>query len=180
MVKFSELLEKKKFVVGSIFFYWGLLCVIGGYFMGILILEVVYIFIGILEYVYYKMVIGVGLLVGIVVCIGFFILMYRRLFDKRICKISLLLDIFIFILLLFMMLLGVVVMFFNIDLKGFDYWIIVGLWFREIFLFSFDVFLMESVLLWFKFYIMIGYIVFILWLFIRLVYVFSLLFKYLI
>ncbi|MCY7866451.1 respiratory nitrate reductase subunit gamma [Bacillus spizizenii] len=177
--KSSELLEKKKLAAGSTLFHWGMLCVIGGHLMGILIPEAVYTSIGISEHAYHKMAIGAGLPAGIVACTGLFILTYRRLFDKRIRKTSSPSDILILILLLFMMLSGVAATFLNIDSKGFDYRTTVGPWFREIFLFSPDASLMESVPLWFKLHIMIGYIVFTLWPFTRLVHVFSLPLKYL-
>ncbi|MEC1624340.1 respiratory nitrate reductase subunit gamma [Bacillus mojavensis] len=177
--KSSELLEKKKLAAGSIFFHWGMLCVIGGHLMGILMPEALYTSIGISEHVYHKMAIGAGLPAGVAACTGLFILTYRRLFDKRIRKTSSPSDILILILLLFMMLTGVAATFLNIDSRGFDYRTTIGPWFREIFLFRPDASLMESVPLWFKLHIMIGYIVFILWPFTRLVHVFSLPLKYL-
>ncbi|MEC1622724.1 respiratory nitrate reductase subunit gamma [Bacillus mojavensis] len=177
--KSSELLEKKKLAAGSILFHWGMLCVIGGHLMGILIPEALYTSIGISEHVYHKMAVGAGLPAGVSACTGLFILTYRRLFDKRIRKTSSPSDILILILLLFMMLTGVAATFLNIDSRGFDYRTTIGPWFREIFLFRPDASLMESVPLWFKLHIMIGYIVFILWPFTRLVHVFSLPLKYL-
>ncbi|MEC1611927.1 respiratory nitrate reductase subunit gamma [Bacillus mojavensis] len=177
--KSSELLEKKKLAAGSILFHWGMLCVIGGHLMGILIPEALYTSIGISEHVYHKMAVGAGLPAGVSACTGLFILTYRRLFDKRIRKTSSPSDILILILLLFMMLTGVAATFLNIDSRGFDYRTTIGPWFREIFLFRPDASSMESVPLWFKLHIMIGYIVFILWPFTRLVHVFSLPLKYL-
>ncbi|WP_339191699.1 respiratory nitrate reductase subunit gamma [Bacillus sp. FSL K6-1003] len=177
--KSSELLEKKKLAAGSILFHWGMLSVIGGHLMGILMPEALYTSIGISEHVYHKMAIGAGLPAGVAACTGLFILTYRRLFDKRIRKTSSPSDILILILLLFMMLTGVAATFLNIDSRGFDYRTTIGPWFREIFLFRPDASLMESVPLWFKLHIMIGYIVFILWPFTRLVHVFSLPLKYL-
>lgn len=177
--KSSEMLEKKKLAAGSTLFHWGLLCVVGGHVMGILIPEGVYASLGISEHMYHKMAIGAGLPAGIAACTGLVILTYRRLFDKRIRKTSSPSDILTLLLLLFMMLSGVAATFLNIDSKGFDYRTTVGPWFREIVLFRPDAFLMESVPLWFKFHIVIGYVVFILWPFTRLVHVFSLPLKYL-
>ncbi|MCY7978210.1 respiratory nitrate reductase subunit gamma [Bacillus inaquosorum] len=177
--KSSELLEKKKLAAGSTLFHWGMVCVIGGHLMGILIPEALYSSIGISEHVYHKMAIGAGLPAGIVACTGLIILTYRRLFDKRIRKTSSPSDILTLLLLLFMMLSGVAATFLNIDSKGFDYRTTVGPWFRNIALFRPDASLMESVPLWFKLHIIIGYVVFILWPFTRLVHVFSLPLKYL-
>ncbi|MDU0155005.1 respiratory nitrate reductase subunit gamma [Bacillus cabrialesii] len=177
--KSSELLEKKKLAAGSTLFHWGLLCVVGGHVMGILIPEGVYASLGISEHMYHKMAIGAGLPAGIAACTGIVILTYRRLFDKRIRKTSSPSDILTLLLLLFMMLSGVAATFLNMDSKGFDYRTTVGPWFREIVLFRPDPSLMESVPLWFKFHIVIGYVVFILWPFTRLVHVFSLPLKYL-
>ncbi|WP_348709363.1 respiratory nitrate reductase subunit gamma [Bacillus subtilis] len=177
--KSSEMLEKKKLAAGSTLFHWGLLCVVGGHVMGILIPEGVYASLGISEHMYHKMAIGAGLPAGIAACTGLVILTYRRLFDKRIRKTSSPSDILTLLLLLFMMLSGVAATFLNIDSKGFDYRTTVGPWFREIALFRPDPSLMESVPLWFKFHIVIGYVVFILWPFTRLVHAFSLPLKYL-
>ncbi|AID00025.1 nitrate reductase [Bacillus subtilis subsp. subtilis str. OH 131.1] len=177
--KSSEMLEKKKLAACSTLFHWGLLCVVGGHVMGILIPEGVYASLGISEHMYHKMAIGAGLPAGIAACTGLVILTYRRLFDKRIRKTSSPSDILTLLLLLFMMLSGVAATFLNIDSKGFDYRTTVGPWFREIALFRPDPSLMESVPLWFKFHIVIGYVVFILWPFTRLVHVFSLPLKYL-
>ncbi|MCY8183485.1 respiratory nitrate reductase subunit gamma [Bacillus inaquosorum] len=177
--KSSELLEKKKLAAGSTLFHWGMVCVIGGHLMGILIPEALYTSIGISEHVYHKMAIGAGLPAGIAACTGLIILTYRRLFDKRIRKTSSPSDILTLLLLLFMMLSGVAATFLNIDSKGFDYRTTVGPWFRNIALFRPDASLMESVPLWFKLHIIIGYVVFILWPFTRLVHVFSLPLKYL-
>ncbi|WEY98100.1 respiratory nitrate reductase subunit gamma [Bacillus subtilis] len=177
--KSSELLEKKKLAAGSTLFHWGLLCVVGGHVMGILIPEGVYASLGISEHMYHKMAIGAVLPAGIAACTGLVILTYRRLFDKRIRKTSSPSDILTLLLLLFMMLSGVAATFLNIDSKGFDYRTTVGPWFRDLFLFRPDASLMESVPLWFKFHIVIGYVVFILWPFTRLVHVFSLPLKYL-
>ncbi|MEK3802716.1 respiratory nitrate reductase subunit gamma [Bacillus sp. FSL K6-1234] len=177
--KSSEMLEKKKLAAGSTLFHWGLLCVVGGHVMGILIPEGVYASLGISEHMYHKMAIGAGLPAGIAACTGLFILTYRRLFDKRIRKTSSPSDILTLILLLFMMLSGIAATFLNIDSKGFDYRTTVGPWFRDLFLFRPDASLMKSVPLWFKFHIVIGYVVFILWPFTRLVHVFSLPLKYL-
>ncbi|MCY8500193.1 respiratory nitrate reductase subunit gamma [Bacillus inaquosorum] len=177
--KSSELLEKKKLAAGSTLFHWGMVCVIGGHLMGILIPEALYTSIGISEHVYHKMAIGAGLPAGIAACTGLIILTYRRLFDKRIRKTSSPSDILTLLLLLFLMLSGVAATFLNIDSKGFDYRTTVGPWFRNIALFRPDASLMESVPLWFKLHIIIGYVVFILWPFTRLVHVFSLPLKYL-
>ncbi|MEN7374197.1 respiratory nitrate reductase subunit gamma, partial [Bacillus licheniformis] len=55
----------------------------------------------------------------------------------------------------------------------------IGPWFRNIFLFKPDAGLMASVPLWFKLHIIMGYVIFIVWPFTRLVHVFSMPLKYL-
>lgn len=103
--------------------------VIGGYVMGILILEVVYCLIGIFEYMYYVVVISFGFLVGVVFIIGLIILMYCCVIVKCIIVMSIKGDYIVFILLFIVMLVGFFLIFLNIDLKGFDYCIIIGFWF---------------------------------------------------
>ncbi|MBU8785184.1 MULTISPECIES: respiratory nitrate reductase subunit gamma [Bacillus] len=177
--KSSEMLEKKKLAVGSSLFHWGIFFVIGGHVMGILIPESLYEAIGVSEHMYHKIAIGFGLPAGIAALSGLIILAYRRTADKRIRKTSSAGDLITLVTLLFMMATGLASTFLNIDSKGFDYRTTIGPWFRSIFLFKPDASLMESVPLWFKIHIVVGYAVFIVWPFTRLVHVFSMPLKYL-
>ncbi|ATH91840.1 nitrate reductase [Bacillus glycinifermentans] len=177
--KSSEMLEKKKLAVGSSLFHWGIFFVIGGHVMGVLIPESFYEALGILEHMYHKIAIGFGLPAGIAALSGLIILAYRRTADKRIRKTSSAGDLITLVTLLFMLATGLASTFLNIDSKGFDYRTTIGPWFRNIFLFKPDASLMESVPLWFKIHIVVGYAVFIVWPFTRLVHVFSMPLKYL-
>ncbi|MGR3206751.1 respiratory nitrate reductase subunit gamma [Bacillus glycinifermentans] len=177
--KSSEMLEKKKLAVGSSLFHWGIFFVIGGHVMGVLIPESFYEALGISEHMYHKIAIGFGLPAGIAALSGLIILAYRRTADKRIRKTSSAGDLITLVTLLFMMATGLASTFLNIDSKGFDYRTTIGPWFRNIFLFKPDASLMESVPLWFKIHIVVGYAVFIVWPFTRLVHVFSMPLKYL-
>lgn len=177
--KSSEMLEKKKLAVGSSLFHWGIFFVIGGHVMGVLIPESFYEALGISEHMYHKIAIGFGLPAGIAALSGLIILAYRRNADKRIRKTSSAGDLITLVTLLFMMATGLASTFLNIDSKGFDYRTTIGPWFRNIFLFKPDASLMESVPLWFKIHIVVGYAVFIVWPFTRLVHVFSMPLKYL-
>lgn len=177
--KSSEMLEKKKLAVGSSVFHWGIFFVIGGHVMGVLIPESFYEALGISEHMYHKIAIGFGLPAGIAALSGLIILAYRRTADKRIRKTSSAGDLITLVTLLFMMATGLASTFLNIDSKGFDYRTTIGPWFRNIFLFKPDASLMESVPLWFKIHIVVGYAVFIVWPFTRLVHVFSMPLKYL-
>ena len=177
--KSSEMLEKKKLAVGSSLFHWGIFFVIGGHVMGVLIPESFYEALGISEHMYHKIAIGFGLPAGIAALSGLIILAYRRTADKRIRKTSSAGDLITLVTLLFMLATGLASTFLNIDSKGFDYRTTIGPWFRNIFLFKPDASLMESVPLWFKIHIVVGYAVFIVWPFTRLVHVFSMPLKYL-
>lgn len=173
------MLEKKKLALGSSLFHWGLLFVIGGHVMGILIPESVYHTLGVSEHMYHKIAIGFGLPAGIAALSGLIILTYRRITDKRIRKTSSASDLITLVGLLFMMVTGLAATFLNIDSKGFDYRTTIGPWFRNIFLFRPDASLMATVPLWFKIHIVMGYAIFIVWPFTRLVHVFSMPLKYL-
>ncbi|MGG4058042.1 respiratory nitrate reductase subunit gamma [Bacillus licheniformis] len=177
--KSSEMLEKKKLVLGSSLFHWGIFFVIGGHVMGILIPESLYEALGVSEHMYHKIAIGFGLPAGIAALSGLLILTYRRFTDKRIRKTSSAGDLITLVALLFVMTTGLAATFLNIDSKGFDYRTTIGPWFRNIFLFKPDAGLMASVPLWFKLHIIMGYVIFIVWPFTRLVHVFSMPLKYL-
>ncbi|WP_396279199.1 respiratory nitrate reductase subunit gamma [Bacillus paralicheniformis] len=177
--KSSEMLEKKKLALGSSLFHWGIFFVIGGHVMGILIPESLYQALGVSEHMYHKIAIGFGLPAGIAALSGLIILTYRRFTDKRIRKTSSAGDFITLVALLFVMTTGLVATFLNIDSKGFDYRTTISPWFRNIFLFKPDAGLMASVPLWFKLHIMMGYVIFIVWPFTRLVHVFSMPLKYL-
>ncbi|MSO00888.1 respiratory nitrate reductase subunit gamma [Bacillus paralicheniformis] len=177
--KSSEMLEKKKLALGSSLFHWGIFFVIGGHVMGILIPESLYQALGVSEHMYHKIAIGFGLPAGIAALSGLIILTYRRFTDKRIRKTSSAGDFITLIALLFVMTTGLAATFLNIDSKGFDYRTTISPWFRNIFLFKPDAGLMASVPLWFKLHIIMGYGIFIVWPFTRLVHVFSMPLKYL-
>ena len=177
--KSSEMLEKKKLALGSSLFHWGIFFVIGGHVMGILIPESLYQALGVSEHMYHKIAIGFGLPAGIAALSGLIILTYRRFTDKRIRKTSSAGDFITLVALLFVMTTGLAATFLNIDSKGFDYRTTIGPWFRNIFLFKPDAGLMASVPLWFKLHIIMGYVIFIVWPFTRLVHVFSMPLKYL-
>ncbi|KUL17521.1 MULTISPECIES: respiratory nitrate reductase subunit gamma [Bacillus] len=177
--KSSEMLEKKKLALGSSLFHWGIFFVIGGHVMGILIPESLYEALGVSEHMYHKIAIGFGLPAGIAALSGLIILTYRRFTDKRIRKTSSAGDFITLVALLFVMTTGLAATFLNIDSKGFDYRTTISPWFRNIFLFKPDAGLMASVPLWFKLHIIMGYVIFIVWPFTRLVHVFSMPLKYL-
>jgi len=177
--KSSEMLEKKKLALGSSLFHWGIFFVVGGHVMGILIPESLYQALGVSEHMYHKIAIGFGLPAGIAALSGLLILTYRRFTDKRIRKTSSAGDFITLVALLFVMTTGLAATFLNIDSKGFDYRTTIGPWFRNIFLFKPDAGLMASVPLWFKLHIIMGYVIFIVWPFTRLVHVFSMPLKYL-
>ncbi|EWH20132.1 respiratory nitrate reductase subunit gamma [Bacillus haynesii] len=177
--KSSEMLEKKKLALGSSLFHWGIFFVIGGHVMGILIPESLYQALGVSEHMYHKIAIGFGLPAGIAALSGLLILTYRRFTDKRIRKTSSAGDLITLVALLFVMTTGLAATFLNIDSKGFDYRTTISPWFRNIFLFKPDAGLMANVPLWFKLHIIMGYVIFIVWPFTRLVHVFSMPLKYL-
>ena len=177
--KSSEMLEKKKLALGSSLFHWGIFFVIGGHVMGVLIPESLYQALGVSEHMYHKIAIGFGLPAGIAALSGLIILTYRRFTDKRIRKTSSAGDFITLVALLFVMTTGLAATFLNIDSKGFDYRTTISPWFRNIFLFKPDAGLMASVPLWFKLHIIMGYVIFIVWPFTRLVHVFSMPLKYL-
>ncbi len=172
--KSSEFLEKKRLRIGSMLFHVGLLFIFFGHVIGLLIPKSWLESIGISETAYHIGAIYVGGAAGIMALIGVYLLMSRRLTNKRVRATSDLGD-YITIILLFLI---VVVGLYNTLIGNavhhqFDYRETVSPWFRGLLTFSPDPALMVSAPLGFKLHIILSFILVGIWPFTRLVHVWS-------
>ena len=104
--KSSQLLRRKQLVVGSILFHVGILGVLGGHAVGLLTPVAVFEFLGISHGFKQMMAIVVGGLCGTACFAGLVMLLHRRLFDSRIRKTSSFSDIAVLLILFAQLSLG--------------------------------------------------------------------------
>ena len=104
--KSSQLLRRRQLIVGSILFHVGILGVLGGHAVGLLTPVAVFEFFGISHGFKQMMAIVVGGVCGAACFVGLVMLLHRRLFDSRIRKTSSLTDIAVLLILFAQLSLG--------------------------------------------------------------------------
>ena len=104
--KSSQLLRRKQLIVGSILFHVGILGILGGHAVGLLTPVAVFEFLGISHGFKQMMAIVVGGICGTACFVGLVMLLHRRLFDGRIRKTSSISDIAVLLILFVQLSLG--------------------------------------------------------------------------
>jgi nitrate reductase gamma subunit len=104
--KSSQLLRRKQLIVGSILFHVGILGILAGHAVGLLTPVAVFEFLGISHGFKQMMAIVVGGLCGAACFAGLVMLLHRRLFDSRIRKTSSFSDIAVLLILFAQLSLG--------------------------------------------------------------------------
>jgi nitrate reductase gamma subunit len=104
--KSSQLLRRKQLVVGSVLFHVGILGILGGHAVGLLTPVAIFEFLGISHTFKQMMAIVVGGICGTACFIGLAMLLHRRLFDSRIRKTSSTSDIAVLLILFAQLSLG--------------------------------------------------------------------------
>jgi nitrate reductase gamma subunit len=104
--KSSQFLRRKQLVWGSILFHVGILGILGGHAVGLLTPVAVFEFLGISHAFKQMMAIVVGGICGVACFIGLAMLLHRRLFDSRIRKTSSISDIAVLLILFAQLSLG--------------------------------------------------------------------------
>ena len=104
--KSSQLLRRKQLIVGSVLFHVGILGVLLGHGVGLLTPVVVFEFLGISHGFKQMMAIVVGGICGTACFVGLTMLLHRRLFDSRIRKTSSISDIAVLLILFAQLSLG--------------------------------------------------------------------------
>ena len=172
--KSSELIEKKQLKWGSLLFHLGVIPVFFGHVVGLLVpanwLEAV----GVNNHIYHIGAVYIGSIFGIITLLGMMLLTLRRLTIKNVRRLSSFSDIFVNILLCIILIMGCYsTIFTNAVQPDFDYRQTIAIWFRHLFMFSPNADLMLNVPLSFKVHILLGFTIFALWPFTRLVHVWS-------
>jgi nitrate reductase gamma subunit len=104
--KSSQLLRRKQLIVGSVLFHVGILGILGGHAVGLLTPVAIFEFLGISHGFKQMMAIVVGGLFGTACFVGLIMLLHRRLFDSRIRKTSSVSDIAVLLILFVQLSLG--------------------------------------------------------------------------
>lgn len=175
----SELLEKKTLQWGSLLFHLGILAVVGGHVSGLLIPKAWFEAIGINEHMYHMAAVYGGGPAGIVTLAGILILTIRRFGNDRVYAVSSMGDLVVVVLVLAEVIVGLISTATNVfGSSGFDYRATIAPWFRGLLLLQPDAALMSSVPLVFKLHVSMGFGVFAVWPFTRLVHVWSMPIEY--
>lgn len=106
--KSSQLLRRRQLIVGSVLFHVGILGILAGHAVGLLTPVVVFEFLGISHSFKQMMAIVVGGICGTACFVGALMLLHRRLFDSRIRKTSSFSDIAVLLILFVQLSLGMI------------------------------------------------------------------------
>ena len=104
--KSSQLLRRKQLIIGSILFHVGILGILGGHAVGLLTPVAVFEFLGISHGFKQMMAIVVGGICGTACFVGLVMLLHRRLFDSRIRRTSSISDMAVLLILFVQLSLG--------------------------------------------------------------------------
>ena len=104
--KSSQLLRRKQLIIGSILFHVGILGILGGHAVGLLTPVAVFEFLGISHGFKQMMAIVVGGMCGTACFVGLVMLLHRRLFDSRIRRTSSISDMAVLLILFVQLSLG--------------------------------------------------------------------------
>lgn len=172
--KSSELLEKKRLQWGSLLFHGGILAVIGGHVSGLLITKAWFESVGVTEAMYHMAAVYGGGPAVLMTLAGILILTLRRFGNDRVYAVSSRGDLVVVLLVLTEVMLGLTSTATNVfGASSFDYRETIAPWFRGLLLLQPDASFMLSVPLVFKLHIVMGFALFAVWPFTRLVHVWS-------
>lgn len=172
--KSSEFIEKKRLKWGSLLFHLGIIPVAAGHFVGLVIPASWLEGIGVNNHIYHIGAVYIGSLFGFMVLIGMILLTYRRVSIKNIRRLSSASDMVVNFFLLVIICMGLYsTLVTNAISPDFDYRQTISIWFRHLFTFNPNASLMTNVPWSFKLHIFLGFSIFALWPFTRLVHVWS-------
>lgn len=172
--KSSEFIEKKRLKWGSLLFHLGIIPVAAGHFVGLVIPASWLEGIGVNNHLYHIGAVYIGSLFGFMVLIGMILLTFRRVSIKNIRRLSSASDMVVNFFLLVIICMGLYsTLVTNAISPDFDYRQTISIWFRHLFTFNPNASLMTNVPWSFKLHIFLGFSIFALWPFTRLVHVWS-------
>ena len=171
--KSSQFLRRRQLVWGSILFHVGILGILIGHAVGLLTPIAVFDFLGIGHAFKQMMAIVVGGLFGVMCLVGLVLLLHRRLFDSRIRKTSSVSDIAVLAILLAQLLLGILTIPLSLGHLDGEMMVRFMAYVQGIVVLSPDPALIAGVPLIFKLHMFLGFTIFLVFPFTRLVHVWS-------
>lgn len=172
--KSSEFFEKKQLMIGSLLFHLAIIPVFFGHVAGLGIPKSWTRALGISDHLYHMGAVYGGGFFGVVTLIGMFLLTFRRISHKTVRRMSSTSDMIVNTLLVLIVFIGVYAsLVTNNILPGFDYRDSISVWFRSLFTLNPNASIMAGAPLTFKMHIFLGFLIFALWPFTRLVHVWS-------
>lgn len=178
--KSSELLEKRRLMVGSIHFHIGIIMVFFGHVIGILIPKMWTDALGISNEVYHMFALIAGGIGGALALVGMLMLTYRRFSDVRVHVTSSASDLIVNVSLLIIIVLGLAASFIaGPTHPSFNYRESLSIWARQLFYFRPNYLLMVNVPVLFKIHVVCGLAIFGFFPYTRLVHAFAIPISYL-
>lgn len=160
--KSSEMLEKKRLMVGSTLFHVGIIGVFFGHIMGVLIPKAWTDALGISDYVYHHFIaIPAGAFFGILATVGVYMLCWRRFRNHRVFRTSSTADLIVIAALTIEITLGMLSSFVTAPVHpDFNYRTSLAIWARQLFYFQPDFRLMLATPLMYKLHVIFGLMIF--------------------
>lgn len=175
----TQILEQRLLRVGSLLFHFGVLAVIGGHVLGILIPAGVTNAIGVHEHAYHLISLVAGGTAGVMMTLGFAILLFRRTAVPRVRATTSLGDLVMYPLLTIAIATGMIATFGGNLVSAYNYREVVSPWFRGIFLFRPHAEEMAGAPFLFQLHVTCVWLLYAVWPFSRLVHAWSIPLSYL-
>ncbi|MGA4507485.1 respiratory nitrate reductase subunit gamma [Propionibacteriaceae bacterium G1746] len=174
----SQLYESRLLRIGSPLFHYGILMAVVGHVMGLVIPKSWTDAIGIDQHSYHLIAVIGGLVAGVMICVGFAILVFRRRTVKTVFNATTVNDKAMYLVLGVTILFGMWNTISTLISDEYNYREGVSPWFRSIFTFQPQVDLMAAAPFQFQAHAFIAFLLILIWPFTRLVHVFSAPFQY--
>jgi nitrate reductase gamma subunit len=170
----TQLLERRLLRIGAPLFHLGLLAVIGGHVLGILVPKQLTETAGVSEHAYHVVSVAAGTTAGLVMTLGFAVLLYRRTRIPRVRNTTTGTDRATYLLLAVIIVTGMwATVGVNLLGGGYDYRETVGPWFRGLFTLDPDPSLMSGAPFVYQLHALSAMLLYALWPFSRLVHAWS-------
>lgn len=165
----SQIYETKMLRVGGPMFHLGILMALGGHLMGLVIPKAWTDAVGIDQHMYHMIAVGGGVTAGLLVTVGFLILLFRRMTNPRVRQATSTSDKFLYLVLTLTIIFGMWNTISTALSDQFNYRESVSPYFRSVFMLNPDGSLMANVPFQFKAHVFLAFLLLMIWPFTRLV-----------
>jgi len=169
----SQIYEGRLLRIGSPLFHFGIILAFFGHVMGLLIPKSFTDAVGIPNAAYHVGAVAGGIVAGLMVTVGFVILVFRRRTVKRVFNATTVNDKVMYLVLGLVIFFGMFNTISSALSEQYNYRVGVSPWFRSIFMFQPQPELMAAAPIQFRLHAFLAFLLFLIWPFTRLVHVFS-------